>query len=117
MQKDKSFDKAAYYCLTLGLIGTVTAEITGAMDLGSISSAARGYRVAVIHMALGLFVLVPFGLAFYLRRKDEDVLDGRKGWLYLICLGVGVAVLAITGWYGGELVYRYGLPYFWRLLP
>jgi uncharacterized membrane protein len=50
-------------------------------------------------------VVILFLVNFYLRRPSGSTATGEGKTLLLILSAVGVALLGISGWIGGELVY------------
>jgi uncharacterized membrane protein len=96
----------AYYSEAAGLLAAALAAIPGFADLIKIPQAetANG-RTALIHAGLALTMLSLFGIAFALRGGAA----GSPGALVLGLEVAGALCLAVTGWFGGELVFRRGV--------
>ena len=92
----------AYYCIGGGLVGALLAAVFGLVDLLGVKD-PQPRRTGFIHMALNLAAVAVFGLNFFLRMNEPD----HSGALWLTL--VGVVVVAVSGWLGGELVHRYGV--------
>ena len=98
----------AWWTLALGAAATVLTLATGvasrrALDMGE--GTARSYLR--LHMALGptfFGMLVATAIWRGLLWRAAEV----PGWWYLIVLGATSGIMAIQGYAGGELVYRWG---------
>ena len=92
----------AWYCIGAGVVGALLAAVPGLVDLSSIS--ARNVRkVALTHMTVNLIVVGLFGLSFWWRTRDPF-----GGWPAAIS-GIGLLLLGLGGWLGGELVFVHGM--------
>lgn len=99
---------AAYYMALAGCIGAVLAAIPGVIDLLTVvPSDSPARRVGWTHGLLNIAALVLFAISVWSR--------GQPGVMtvtaYVTAL-VGLAVLAVSGWLGGSLVYdhKIGVP-------
>jgi uncharacterized membrane protein len=93
----------AYYAIAGGIIGALAAAVPGAIDLYSITR-GQTRRTGVWHMLINLTVLVLFAVNFWQRSYTRELTSGLI-WLS----GISVALLAVSGWLGGEMVYRQGV--------
>jgi uncharacterized membrane protein len=93
----------AYYTMVGGLIGALVAAIPGLVDLMAIRD-PKARRIGIAHMVINLTVVGLYVGNLFLRSSDSyNVIHG-------IALSVaGVALLCVSGWLGGELVYIYGV--------
>jgi uncharacterized membrane protein len=97
------WSEIAFYTMTGGVIGALLAAIPGFIDFLSIS-VPNVRRIGVYHMAVNLTAVAVFALNLYLRTGSAP------GAFLPIALSVfGVALLAVAGWLGGELVYVHGM--------
>ncbi|MCR5876815.1 DUF2231 domain-containing protein [Phenylobacterium sp. J426] len=97
--------QSSVWLLAVGVAMGLLAAVPGAIDLLTIEHARR-WRLAWIHglMNLGLVTLAAINL--FLRWRDPEAAVAPFGVLLsAICVGL----LAITGWLGGEMVYRHGV--------
>jgi uncharacterized membrane protein len=109
--KRPDWHRGAYYLLVLGVLSAVAAVFTG-------NEAALSYRgeVKVLehieeHEDLATLVLFVF-LVVALGRLPLQLQGRLQGWAlksWILAAGVGCALLWQTGFYGGELVYVYGV--------
>jgi nitrite reductase/ring-hydroxylating ferredoxin subunit/uncharacterized membrane protein len=94
---------AGFYAIVGGCAGAVLAAIAGSIDLFSVvppssSARQRGYTHAVLNVcALGLYIAV-----LVIRGGAANQPTG----LSLLLGGIGILVIAYSGWLGGTLVYR-----------
>jgi uncharacterized membrane protein len=102
------FAKGAWWLICLGLVGAVAAAMLGFLDLFAIPSGTRAFRTGLLHMALNLTVVVVFAGSLLPRRDRLEQPDGVPVGLIAVS-AVALAVLAVSGWLGGKLTYRYGV--------
>jgi uncharacterized membrane protein len=95
------WNSVAYYTMAGGIVGALVAAIPGIVDLISISD-VRVKRIGVAHMIINLVVVGLYVLNFLLR-----VIEGASGALTVALSVIGVALLSLSGWLGGEMVYIY----------
>ncbi len=100
------WDSVAFYTLAGGIAGALLAAVPGFIDLLSLPE-GKVKKIAVAHMAINLGAVVLFAVNFGLR------LNAMPGAAVPVLLSViGVALIGVSGWLGGELVYRHqvGVP-------
>jgi uncharacterized membrane protein len=96
----------AYYSEAAGLIAAGLAIIAGFADLMKIpQSETANAKVALIHAGLALTMVSLFGVAFAMRGGAA----GQPGTWVLVLEAAGALCLAVTGWFGGDLVFRRGV--------
>jgi uncharacterized membrane protein len=100
---DESWARTAFLCIGGGIVGALLAAVPGLFDLLSLSD-PRAKRVGVLHMSVNLVAVAIFVVSFLMRWNG---LPGDTGPIILSALGV--AVLGVGGWLGGELVFRHGV--------
>jgi uncharacterized membrane protein len=97
------WDVVAFYTLAGGIVGAILAAIPGFIDLLALPP-GRVKKLAVAHMAVNLGAVVLFAVNFGLR------LNAEPGAPVPILLSViGVAMIGVSGWLGGEMVYVHGV--------
>jgi uncharacterized membrane protein len=93
----------AFYTMAGGLIGALLAAVPGFIDMLSLpDSGVR--KIARNHMLLNLTAVVLFAINIYLRTVFE-----AGAALPILLSAVGVLLLALSGWLGGELAYVHGV--------
>jgi len=97
-----AWKEVARYCIGGGIVGALVAAVPGLVDLTSIS-AGKVRKAALTHMTVNLIAVGLFGLSLWLRTTDP-----LGGWPAAIS-GVGLLLLGLGGWLGGELVFVHGM--------
>ncbi|MDB6121896.1 MAG: hypothetical protein JWQ71_889 [Pedosphaera sp.] len=92
----------AYYTLAGGIITALLAAIPGFIDLLSITE-PKLRRIGVSHMIINLVVVGLYVINFFLRHRNP--VDISK--VPVILSIIGVLLLSVSGWLGGELVHVY----------
>ena len=98
--------EVAYWNITVGLVGGLLAAAAGSFDLLAIPASTRAKRVALTHAAANVAVILLFAAVWVVRLNADSRAAG--GALIAIEL-VGVAILGVSAWLGGELVDRLGV--------
>ncbi|MCC5811408.1 MAG: DUF2231 domain-containing protein [Ectothiorhodospiraceae bacterium] len=94
--------------LYLGVLFTVGTLLSGWYAYTTVPHDAASHQVMTVHRNWGLFTAALFAvlavMVYLLRRKG----GGESRGVALVVL-LGIVPLAVTGYYGGELVYRHGV--------
>jgi uncharacterized membrane protein len=101
-------DWIAFYTLLGGTIGAAVAAVPGIVDWLSIKD-AQVKRLADWHARLNVIALVVFAADFYLRTKGGASWVGGSTTIPLLLSVVGIILITISGWLGGEMVYVHGV--------
>lgn len=89
----------AFYTMVGGIIGALAAAIPGYIDYRSLTD-PQTTTIARWHMLVNLSIVVLFAINLSLRMWSEP------GAVLPVLLSlVGIAMLGVAGWLGGELVY------------
>ncbi|HEU4933988.1 MAG TPA: DUF2231 domain-containing protein [Pyrinomonadaceae bacterium] len=94
--------------IAAGCLGAIAAAIFGIIDWLSIKN-GDVKKVANWHARLNIAALVVFAISLFLRMGSYSELVGRKLTIPFLLSLVGVILITISGWLGGELVFRYGV--------
>jgi uncharacterized membrane protein len=108
-----------WWLLMLGWVGAGVAALTGLLAQGNLPPQAPYSVVLNGHITSGLALIVLYGALFYRvwlfrnRRRPTDPVDlldlpSARLWLTVLLL-LGMALVAIGGWLGGQLVYTWGV--------
>ncbi|PZR57022.1 MAG: hypothetical protein DLM50_06795 [Candidatus Meridianibacter frigidus] len=87
----------------LGIIGALLSALFGFIDYATAPLSDGAKKTATTHMALNLTVVVIFAIAFYLRLGNAT-----SGVGYVLTV-LGVLILGVSGYLGGQLVYEGGV--------
>ena len=101
-------DWIAFYALLAGIIGAIAAAIFGIIDWLAIKD-REVKKVADWHARLNVIALLIFAAGFYLRTTSGASLLGGSYTIPVLLSVVGVILITISGWLGGELVFRHGV--------
>lgn len=102
-----AFVRGSYWLIVLGVVTALAAALFGALDLVRIPLGTKTFRVAVVHMTLNLTVVALYAVGLALRHGQLDQAPVQPWPLALSILAI--VLLAVSGWLGGELSYRYGV--------
>ena len=97
----------AKFMIAAGCIGAIAAAIPGIVDWLSIKN-GDVKKVANWHARLNITALVVFAISLFLRMGRYGEFVGRKLTIPFLLSLVGVILITISGWLGGELVFRFG---------
>lgn len=98
-----TFSQVGFWCITVGLIGSVLAALTGLADWTKIPTATRAKSVGLRHGMLNAVVVLAF-LISWIIRVDEPGHAANAALVVLELVAVGIAT--VSAWLGGELVER-----------
>jgi uncharacterized membrane protein len=90
----------AFYTMIGGLIGAVLAAIPGFIDVLSLAGSRK--RIALFHMTINLVVVVLYAFNIGLRISGSE-----QNTVPVILSAIAVALLGVSGWLGGHMVYVY----------
>ena len=98
-----AFPTTSFYMIAAGVIGGLLAALFGLMDWLSLPNNSRARTIGGWHGIGNVIIVVLFATSWLLRRDNFNLAAGGTA-LALEIAGVGLAL--VTGWIGGELVYR-----------
>jgi len=97
-----------YWLLVLGLLGGVAAAATGFWSEDAAKAAGVPEEAIDRHETFAVISVIVFGLMLVFRRWVRGRWSERYRAIYLVLGVAGVIVLGTAGYFGGDLVYRYG---------
>ena len=98
----------AKFMLAAGCLAAVAAAIFGIIDWLGIKN-GEVKKVANWHARLNVIALIVFAISLFLRMGNYSHLVGRRLTIPFLLSLVGVILITISGWLGGELVFKYGV--------
>ena len=101
-------DWIAFYALLAGIIGAALAAVFGIIDWLSIKD-REVKKIADWHARLNVIALLIFAASFYLRTTGGLRMLGGSYTIPLLLSVLGVILISISGYLGGELVFRHGV--------
>jgi uncharacterized membrane protein len=100
---NEDFATAAYWNVTVGIVGGLLAAVFGAIDWWAIPRDTRAKRIGLWHGVGNVVIVLLFIVSWLLRRPD---LSYSPNLLPFVLGVVGVGLALVTAWLGGEMVYR-----------
>ncbi|HKC65084.1 MAG TPA: DUF2231 domain-containing protein [Pyrinomonadaceae bacterium] len=98
----------AFWTLLAGCIGAVAAAIFGIIDWLTIKDRATK-KVADWHARLNIIALLVFAASWYLRTTNGSRMTSGSLTIPVALSVLGVILITISGWLGGELVFKHGV--------
>lgn len=108
VSKPAFLTQGAEWLIAVGVLGALAAAMVGFLDLFAIPTRTAAFRTGLLHMGLNLCVTGAYVGNFFWRHATYTA--GRPvaaGPLTLAA--ISLAVLAVSGYLGGKLAYRYGV--------
>jgi uncharacterized membrane protein len=101
-------DWIAFYTLLGGTIGAAVAALPGLIDWLSITDRVV-VKIANWHARLNVIALLVFAASFYLRTTGGASLVSGSFMVPIALSVLGVVLITISGWLGGEMVFKHGV--------
>jgi len=101
-------DYVAFYALLGGIIGAAAAAVPGIIDWLSIKD-REVKKLADWHARLNVIALLVFIASFYLRTTSGSRFVSGSSTIPLLLSVLGIILITISGWLGGEMVYVHGV--------
>jgi uncharacterized membrane protein len=98
----------AFWTGIAAFVTALLAALPGFGDYFTMAIHTNARTIATTHMLLNLTVVLLFIVATLLMRDDGAVAGGRFTAVFILHL-IGVGLLAVSGWLGGEMAFRYHL--------
>src|SRR5438046_9823381 len=96
----------SFYAMLLGVITALIAAVPGFVDYTDVRSDHPAKRTATTHLTLNLIVVALYGINLCV--LSSSLVDPKISFVPLILSLVGVALLSVSGYLGGRLVYEAG---------
>ena len=99
----------AFYSMVGGLIGALCAAVPGLIDLLYYKGGTPPVKkIALTHMTINLIVVALYAINIWLRSSTLGIKDASMSTPVLLSI-IGVALLFVSGWLGGQMVHVYGV--------
>jgi uncharacterized membrane protein len=99
--------RGSLWLIGLGVVGALVAALVGFLDLLAIPVGTPVFRTGLVHAGLNLVVTAGY-LGGFLWRRTSDLFTS-VGWGPLVLSGACLIALAVSGYLGGALAFRYGV--------
>ncbi len=103
---DTDFATVAFWNIIAGIVGGLLAAVPGLIDWMAIPAGTRAKSIGLLHGAGNVVIVGLFGISWLLRLGATD---NEPSIFAVVLAAVAVALGALTGWLGGELVDRMGV--------
>jgi uncharacterized membrane protein len=97
--------EVSFWMISAGIIGGLVAALFGVIDWLAIPSKTRAKWVGLRHGFGNVIAVAIFAMSWFARVGDPTT----PSPLAISLSVIGVVLLAVTGWLGGELVERLGV--------
>ena len=102
---DSTDGKIARALVGCGVLSGLVAAVPGLIDWLNVPQNTRAKTIGLWHGSGNVLALALFALSWRKRRPNETQPDNSAVALSVL----GASILGITGWLGGEMVYRLGI--------
>ena len=106
--KDPVWYDISYWSGFAFWVSALVAALPGFFDFFTVAIKSDAKNIAVAHMGLNLTVTGLF-LVSTLLMRDDGAVNGSELTLVVILHALGVGLLGLSGWLGGEMVFRHHL--------
>lgn len=106
---DPIWGRFSFWNITLGLAAAVPTLISGLLDYSKIpDEQAQGLKTATSHMVAMLCTTALFAGSLFVR-VAPNIAPATKMLTAFLLSAIGIIVLLVGAWLGGELVFRHGI--------
>jgi len=104
-----AWSTVAFFSMIGGFVGALCAAVPGFIDLFYYKGGAPPVKkIALTHMAINLTAVVLYAINIGLRLRDPAAADSSMSLALLLSI-IGVALIFVSGWLGGQMVHVYGV--------
>lgn len=101
--------RTGWWTLAAGTIGLLATVISGLLAEQSVVISAPAREHFERHEQIAFFVSGLYAFLFLWRVAHRTQLPPQREWLFVISSLVGVVAIWLGAWYGGTLVYQFGV--------
>jgi uncharacterized membrane protein len=104
-----AWSTVAFYSMIGGFIGALCAAVPGFIDLLFYKGGAPPVKkITLIHMTINLIAVVLYAINIGLRATNAASV-GTDASTPVVLSIIGVALIFVSGWLGGQMVHVYGV--------
>jgi uncharacterized membrane protein len=101
-------NQGSEWLIAIGVLGALAAATVGFLDLLAIPGGTSAFRTGLVHMTLNLCVTAAYVVNFLWRHGSYQRPQAVGGGPLTLAV-VSIVALAVSGYLGGKLAYRYGV--------
>ena len=107
--QSETWSTVAFFSMVGGLIGALCAAVPGFIDLlfykGGLPPVKK---IALTHMTINLTAVVLYVINIWLRASNPVTVDTSLSLPVVLSI-IGVALIFVSAWLGGQMVHVYGV--------
>jgi uncharacterized membrane protein len=107
-QDGKLWRDLTFYNLIGGIIGAVVAAIPGFIDYVALKD-EKVLPLAHRHFGVNVALLGLYSINLWVRTESGNAVINNSRWIPFFLSILGMILLGISGWLGGEMVYAHGV--------
>jgi len=107
--KRDDLNRFGWWCLLAGVTGLFVTVTTGLFAEGTVKISAAAQSTFEFHETLAFVVTAGFCSLLLWRVAGKTNLPARLKIAYFALLTIGLVLMWVVAWFGGELVYKYGV--------
>ncbi|MBI2765612.1 MAG: DUF2231 domain-containing protein [Chloroflexi bacterium] len=104
--RDKMWYDISFWTGIAAIVSGLVAALPGLGDFFTVAMKTDARRIGLAHMILNIAVIALFFVAMLLM-LDDGALDGGRLASVVILHAAGVGLVLLSGWLGGEMVFRH----------
>jgi uncharacterized membrane protein len=102
---DAFWGRVAFWDVIAAIATALVAAVPGFVDYRSLRGPAA--RIGTKHMILNLTAVTLFAVSLILRGGSAQAYLDNPGWGPFVLTLLGALTVGVSGWLGGEMVYRH----------
>jgi uncharacterized membrane protein len=103
--RDPFWGRVAFWDVSAAIVTALIAAIPGFVDYRSLRGPAA--RIGTYHMILNLSAVALFAASLIVRGGSAQAYLDNPGWGPFVLTLLGALTVGVSGWLGGEMVYRH----------
>ena|SRR5919198_148192 len=97
--------RSSSWLIVIGIVGALAAASVGLLDFFTIPAGTPAFRTGLVHLTLNVAITAAYAVnAFWRGGEQDQVAIGP-----IVLSAVSLGALAISGYLGGKLAFRYGV--------
>jgi uncharacterized membrane protein len=110
LKANPGLSQVGWWLQLVGTFGVILAALSGVVAEGAAGTALlRAEGAFGWHEQLAFVASVAFAILLFFRLSAHRALPAAWPGLYLVAFALCVILLLVTAWFGGELVFTYGI--------